>query len=286
MGKKYFEYRGVENGVYAEVLSDTSEGITFGPVKEFTGLSEVGKSTDSNNETHYYDNLPAIVVSSTGSDTISLNTSGIPFDILADITGQYYDQETGMLVEKERTPKYYALGYVTNKTDGTKVLVWRLKGMFTIPEQTSATTNDGTDANGQTLNYTGISTIYKFTKLTDEFGDKQPAKAVNVDTSVNAMSVDTFFASVQTPDTIGSTVVTGIGVIPSALAMVVDDEATLRAQLSPAGATGTIAWTSSAEAVATVDDEGVVTAVGAGNATITATCNGKSDTCAVTVTAE
>ena len=286
MGKKYFEYRGVENGVYAEVLSDTSEGITFGPVKEFTGLSEVGKSTDSSNETHYYDNLPAIVVSSTGSDTISLNTSGIPFDILADITGQYYDQETGMLVEKERTPKYYALGYVTNKTDGTKVLVWRLKGMFTIPEQTSATTNDGTDANGQTLNYTGISTIHKFTKLTDEFGDKQPAKAVNVDTSVNAMSADRFFGSVQTPDTIGNTEVTGIGVIPSTLAMVVDDEATLRAQLSPAGATGTIAWTSSAEAVATVDDEGVVTAVGAGSATITATCNGKSDTCAVTVTAE
>ena len=121
--KEYFEWRGVENGVYAEVISDTSEGITFGEVKEFTGLSEVGKSTESSNEAHYYDNIPAIIVSSTGADTISLNTSGLPLSMVADITGQMYDSTTGMLVEKERDPKYFALGYVTEKTDGTKVLV-------------------------------------------------------------------------------------------------------------------------------------------------------------------
>jgi uncharacterized protein YjdB len=47
----------------------------------------------------------------------------------------------------------------------------------------------------------------------------------------------------------------------------------------------TFVWTSSAPAVATVSSTGLVTAVGAGSATITATADGVSGTAAVTVTA-
>lgn len=46
MSKKYFEYRGVSNAVYAPVLTDTPEAFTTGAVKDFTGVSEIGKSTD------------------------------------------------------------------------------------------------------------------------------------------------------------------------------------------------------------------------------------------------
>lgn len=197
MPKTYFEYRGVSNAVYAEITADTAADFTTGAVKDLTGVSEIGKTTDSANETHYYDNLPAIVIDSVGSDEITINTSGIPLDVLADITGQYYDEQTGMLVEQESTPKYFAFGYITDKTDGTKVLVWRLKGKFSIPGTTSATKDDGTDANGQELTYTGISTVHKFTKT------GKPARAINIDTSVNqAMTDATFFAQVNTPDTI------------------------------------------------------------------------------------
>ena len=97
----------------------------------------------------------------------------------------------------KRTPKYFAFGYITQKTDGTEVLVWRLKGSFSIPDQTSVTQDDGTDANGQELTYTGISSTYSFTAT------GSPAKAVNVDTSVNlTMTKDAFLGTVQTPDTI------------------------------------------------------------------------------------
>ena len=193
---EYFEYRGVEGAVYAEVTEDNAENFTTGEVKELVGLSEIGKTTESSNEAHYYDNIPAIIVSSTGADELSLNTAGIPLDIVAEITGQYYDQTTGMYVEQERTPKYFAFGYRTQKTDGTEVLVWRLKGTFTIPESKHATKDDGTDANGQTLTYTGISTAHKFTKT------GKPAKAVNVDMSKQLVDDSTFFATVQTPDTV------------------------------------------------------------------------------------
>ena len=203
MSKKYFEYRGVRNAVYAEVIQDDAEGFVTGAVKDFTGVAEIGKTTDSANETHYYDNLPAIIIDSVGSDEISVNASGIPFDVLAEVTGQYYNAATGLLVEQEGTPKYFAFGYITDKTDGTAVLVWRLKGKFSIPAQTSATKDDGTDANGQEITYTGISTTHKFTAT------NKPAKAVNADTSVEgAMAETAFFASVQTPDTIVSAATT------------------------------------------------------------------------------
>lgn len=194
---EYFEYRGVSHGVIAEVTKDDATEMTFGTVKEFVGLAEIGKTTESANEAHYYDNIPAIVISSTGADTLSLNTAGIPLDVLAEITGQYYDQTKGMLVEQERTPKYFALGYITQKTDGTEVFVWRLKGTFSVPEQTTQTQNAGTDANGQTLTYTGISSAHVFTAT------GKPARAINIDTSVNTtMTATTFFGTVQTPDTI------------------------------------------------------------------------------------
>lgn len=191
-----YEYRGVDMPVYAKVTKDDSTGITFGEVKNFPGVSEISRETESSSEAHYYNNIPAVVIDSTGADTVNINSSAIPLNILADITGQYYDETTGMFVEQERTPGYYAFGYRTQKTDGTDVLVWRLKGTFSIPNSTHNTKDTSTDANGQTLTYTGISTVNKFTKT------GKPAKAVNVDTSVNPVDADTFLGTVQTPDTV------------------------------------------------------------------------------------
>ena len=197
-----FEYRGVSDLVYAEVTKDNNdtaqgEGYVTGTVKSLAGVAEISKSTESSNEAHYYDNLPAVVISSTGSDEITISGSGIPLDVLADITGQYYDSATGMFVEKERAPKYFAIGYKTKTTSGDEMYVWRLKGTFNIPDQTSQTEDDGTDANGQEITFTGISTTHKFTKT------NAPAKAVTVNTGLDLIADKAnFFTAVQTPDSI------------------------------------------------------------------------------------
>lgn len=279
---KIYEYRGVAGLVAAPILEDSTENFITGDVIELAGVSEISKETESTNEAHYYDNMAAVVISSTGADTITINTSAIPLDVLAKITGQTYDSAKGLFVERERTPGYWALGYKTKTTDGVDMYVWRQKGTFNMPGQTNATENDGTDANGQELTYTGVSTIHKYSldgKLTG-------IKAVTVDTSVNAVDETTFFASVQTPATIsGAPEVTGIGVIPSAVSVAEGAKVQLSATLFPAGATGEITWSSSADATATVSATGEVTGVAAGSATITATCGTFTDTCAVTVTA-
>lgn len=191
------EYRGVEGLVAAEVLTDNdTDGYTTGDVFAIAGVAEIARTTDSSNEAHYYDNIPAVVVSNTAADEVTITASAIPFDVLATITGQNYDADTGALIEGPRDVKYFALGYKAKKTNGDEVYVWRYKGNFNIPDQTNATENDGTDANGQEIVFTGISTTHKFTKT------GKGAKALNVDLGKDLADVSTFFDEVVTPDTL------------------------------------------------------------------------------------
>lgn len=194
------EYRGIEGLVAAEVLKDNNntgegEGYVTGEVFSIAGIAELSKTTESSNESKYYDNMPALVISSTGADEVTCSVSAIPQDVLAKITGQQYDETTGTLIEGERQTKYFAMGYKTKKTNGDEVYVWRYKGTFNIPEATHATENDGTDANGQEITYTGINTTHKFTKT-----NKKGAKAINVDLGKDLADVTGFFDKVITPD--------------------------------------------------------------------------------------
>lgn len=193
---KCVEYRGIRDVVAAEVLVDTTEKFECGEPFSVAWTSELSRETESSSETKYYDNVPASVIDSTGADTVGVNTSAMSNQVIAKLTGQYYDEELDMLVEGDREAKYYALGYITETTDGEEMFVWRNKGKFGIPSSTHATKNDGTDANGQELTYTGIMTVHKFAKT-----GKQ-AKAVNIPKSKCPMDEATFFSSVQTVDTI------------------------------------------------------------------------------------
>ena len=80
--------------------------------------------------------------------------------------------------------------------------------------------------------------------------------------------------------------VTGVSLNTSTLNLIEGGTGTLIATVEPNNATNrNVTWESSNTSVATVDANGLVTAVSAGTATITATADGKSATCTVTVTA-
>ena len=79
--------------------------------------------------------------------------------------------------------------------------------------------------------------------------------------------------------------VSGITLSQNAASLFVDEGMTLSAEVTPEDATNkTVTWSSSDASVATVDQNGNVTAVGAGTVTITATAGDCSATCEVTVT--
>jgi uncharacterized protein YjdB len=92
----------------------------------------------------------------------------------------------------------------------------------------------------------------------------------------------TTFYLVDGIDDIG---VTGVALNKESTSIYVGSTEQLTAVVSPENATDkTVVWSSSNEAVATVDQTGLVTAVSAGSATITVTTNSNNftDTCAVT----
>ena len=190
-----FEFRGVDNLVFAEVISDSAEGYEAGEVKALSPVAEIGKTVETSSEAKFYDNKAMLTINSEGADEISLTVAPLDIEILAEICGKTYDEATGMMIDGERQNKYFAIGYRTKGTDGGYRYVWRLKGTFNIPDETVATENDGTDSNNQELTFTGISTTHKFAK-------GGSCKGIVVDARKELADLSTFFDTVTTPDTL------------------------------------------------------------------------------------
>lgn len=193
------EFRGTDHLVYAEVLTDNNvsgEGYTTGDVAVLAPVAEISKTVETASDTKYYDNKPALTINAEGADTITLTVPALPLAVLASITGKEFDATTGAFMDGTATPKYFALGYRLRLTDGTYRYVWRYKGSFAIPDETSATEDAGTDSNNQQLTYIGIQTMHTFTKT----GTSQ--KALVVDERDGLADLEGFFDEVTTCDTL------------------------------------------------------------------------------------
>lgn len=286
-----FEFRGIDKFYFAEVTQDDENGYACGPLTHIP-VQEVGKSTDSAQEAHYYDNKAMIVVNSEGPDTISLVLAPPELEKLSKMIGKSFDPLTGMMVDSPRQDKYFAIMYRAKGTDGKYRYVSRLKGQFNIPEETYQTENDGTDTNNTSFEFTGIYTEHEFNKgiYDGTQWHKSGVKGIVVDTRYGLADVSNFFGSVQTPDTVevaATTNVTGVGVAPSTANVTVGGTVQLDADVVPHNATNkVVAWTSDDTDKATVDATGKVSALAAGSVTITCTTDDGNftDTCEITIT--
>ena len=291
--QQIFEFRGVDKFYFAELIEDSENNYRCG-TPEHIPVQQVGKSTDSNSEAHYYDNKAMIVINSESADTITLVVAPPDLEKLSKLTGKSFDPTTGMMVDSPKQNKYFAIMYRTKGTDGAYRYVSRLKGQFGVPEEVSATEDDGTETNNTTLTFTGIYTEHEFTKGIYRNGEWEKAgvKGIVVDERYNAAAdLANFFDSVQTPDTIqaaSDVPVTGVGLAPAAATLTVGGTLTLEATVIPADAADkAVTYASSDNTVAEVDTAGVVTAKAVGTATITVTTHDGSftDTSSITVQA-
>lgn len=284
--QKTVEFRGCDNLVIAEVTADDrTNAYTTDAVQILAPVAEIAKTVESSSETHYYDNTGMIIIQSEGSDEITLTVPALPLDILALVTGKTIDPTTGAFIDGPAVERYFAIGYRLRLTDGTYRYVWRLKGAFAIPDETSSAENDGTDTNNQELTFTGVKTITEFENGGGP-GVKGRAKAIVIDERDGKCDLTTFFSTVQTPDTIGNLAtssVTALSISPTTASVAAGATTTITPTTTPSGAT--VVWASSNNRVATVNG-GVVTGVAAGTAIITATAGAYSASCTVTVTAE
>lgn len=102
--------------------------------------------------------------------------------------------------------------------------------------------------------------------------------------TVRATSVSNSEAHADVTVTVSKVAVESVELNKEALTLTVDESETLVATVSPDNATDkTVVWSSSNEEVATVDQDGLVTAIAQGEATITAEAGEFSATCVVTV---
>lgn len=190
------EFRGTDNLVIAEVTQDNAEGYVTGAVSVLAPVAEISRTTETSSDTKYYDNKPALTINAEGADTITLTVPVLDLATLALITGKLVDASTGAFMDGESTPKYFALGYRLRLTDGTYRYVWRYKGSFAIPDESSQTESAGTDSSNQSLTYTGIQTQHKFSK------PNSSQKALVVDERDGLADLSTFFDKVTTCDTL------------------------------------------------------------------------------------
>lgn len=189
------QFRGCKGLVYAHVTEDTEENYTTGEVKPFARVKSISRTFEQSSETVFADDQAIFVTTSAGVVTRTFETLAIDDGVLADVTGQFSEESSGLVINKSSaTPPYIAIGYIVSDTDNSEYYVWAYKCKVQTPETTSATKDNGTESAGQSVTIDCVQTVHKFTKNSDGAVDL----CVPKDTA--GYDVSTFFDAVTTPD--------------------------------------------------------------------------------------
>lgn len=195
---KFEEYRGIRNLVISELTEEVQEDGTvkevYGDVQRLSGVQQVSGEVNEATETHYYDDMAAIVVDSEGEDTYTLVVSIPAKKTRALIEGTTYDETTGALIGTKKKKKYFALGYIADKLNGDEEYNWIYKGKFSGGNKTHDTKTDGAEATNMEYTFTSIHTSTKYAKA-----GNGNCKYLSVDNDGKA-DLSTFFDKVTTPD--------------------------------------------------------------------------------------
>ena len=195
------EYRGCRRLVYARVLTDTAEGMTFGEVKPFAPVQQIQREVSRSSATTYYDNTAANTITAEGAEVNNF-VVGVPADsVLADVEGKYYDPDKKIYSDSPITDAYYAVGYVLGEKgdEDNEQFCWKLKGTFQVQGTEHNTENDGTDTTNMTIGYTSVYPIAVFAHGGKD-GQGGKSKGVRIKKNDNVMTEEAFFAKVQTVD--------------------------------------------------------------------------------------
>lgn len=195
------EYRGCRKLVYAKVLTDTAEGMTFGEVKVLAPVQQIQREISRSSATTFYDNVAANTITAEGAEVNNFVVAVPADDVLADVEGKYYDPESKIYSDSPLNDAYYAVGYVLGEKgdEENELFVWKNKGTFQVQSTEHNTENDGTDTTNMTIGFTSVYPIAVF-EHGGKDGNGGKSKGVRIKKNDNVMTEDAFFAKVQTID--------------------------------------------------------------------------------------
>jgi len=191
---------GVSDLYVALVSADSAAAYTPGTPESLAPSATIARDTTTNSKTRYYSNVAMFVDTAEGETKVTVAIPGLTVEGRANLLGKTYDEASGKMYDDgQANAPYYAIGYAIDRPSGVKEYHWFLKGKFAIPKDEAETKTDNVNEKTLSLEYTAVTTAFKFTYGT---GDLRGCKSVEADTSDVAFTgAATWFNAVQTPPT-------------------------------------------------------------------------------------
>lgn len=135
---------GLDHVVVAQVLSDDSDGITYGEVIEMKGAVNATVNPNSSVETDYADNGAFFATGNRGNTELTLEMIDVDPDTLSKLLGQKKSNGVTAETAMDQAP-YFAMGFRVwiagsdDDGDNRYELRWYSKGKFSVPEAGGST---------------------------------------------------------------------------------------------------------------------------------------------------
>lgn len=188
---------GLKNAYYA-VLTETTDpqtGVittTYGDWKKWPGAVSIGLSNNASQEDFYADDGVYYVASSASSYEGDFESASVPNSFKKDIFGDIEDANGAIIEVKSAVTKYFAFGFETSGDVGGQRTVF-YKCSASRPEASSATIEDGTEVQTQTVTIKAIGRADDFTL------GNETVNLIQATLTKGQTGYDTFFESVYVP---------------------------------------------------------------------------------------
>jgi len=141
---------GLKNVVIAPVTADTEATLTYGTLQLIAGAIEATitpGNTDANIQ--YADDVEFDIIMPDPDVTVTMNMADIPLQIQEMVLGNQIDDNGVLIRTAGDRPGYFALGFMSEKSNGKYRYVWLYKCRAT-PVTEKYATKEGSTINRQT----------------------------------------------------------------------------------------------------------------------------------------
>ena len=183
---------GLKNVVIAPLTADTEETLTYGALQQVAGAIEASvEPANADPDVQYADDAEFDVLYPDPELTFKTKMADVPLTIQEMIFGNQIDDNGVLIRTSTDTPPYYAVGFVSEKSNHKNRYVWLYK-VRAKPLTENYSTKEGTKITRQTgeIQWTAIKRTHD---------GRYQAVADEGENGFTAQNAATFLQSVYTP---------------------------------------------------------------------------------------
>lgn len=265
---------GLKNVVIAELLTDTESGHTYSDPQAVAGAIEATitpNNTDA--DIQYADDIEFDTLYPDPEITFRLQMADIPLLIQKKLFDQRIDNNGVLIRSAGDKPKYFAVGFKSEKSDGNYRFVWLYKCRAN-PMTENYGTKQGPTINRQTgeVEFTSVKRTHdgRYQVVADEDENDFAGEA-------------TFLSAVYEPTVTTRIACTGLTTSQQSMSFTTQTDTAWTVTKAPNNTTDTVRYGTSNGAIATISSAGLVHPVANGSCYISAACGDYTLTIQVTV---